>query len=355
MIDNTVDGKNDRLFWPDFLRDISFMGVILIHVTSVGMNDYNINTGIYFSASLVNCMVRWAVPVFFMISGMFLLDPSHEISTEKLRRKVLKLILIIVVWGIFYSLLDDFSNGYLEMKSLPKAVLYVLKGTGGYHLWFLYTLLLIYLALPVLRILTKNGSLKILKWCTVLWFVFSIGVGWINDLGGDLSCFSLFEINYSFEVVAGYAGYFLIGYVLTRSDFKIKKRIISILLVIVIGVILTMNAACILIAGCEPGVISEPTGILTCLLSVFIFMLCKGIRFNNRMFTGLIHALAADSFAIYLVHVFWITLIFRIFNLDFSVFGDGFILVWFLVILLLSIVTAEILKRIPFLRNIVRL
>ncbi len=349
--------ESKRLFWPDLLRAISCLAVVLIHITSIAVNDYAINTDEYLISAIVNGLCRWAVPIFFMVSGMFLLDPNHKMTKEKLKSKIFKLILIILVWGLFYSILDDFAYGNLSVASIPKAILYILKGTAGYHLWFLYTILLIYLMLPLLRLITEKASLKLLTYGIILWFVFSITVGYINALGNTFSLLKTFSVSYSLEFLSQNAGYFVLGYILLKTDISLKK-VSSLIAVLSVIFIVASNIICLKFFNLNAEVIATPNGSLTCILSVAIFVIFKEFKFKeNPTFlqkwggTGISNL----SLGIYLVHVFYITLIFRVFKVDMFLFGDFSILIWFIVVSFLSCLTAYVLKKIPYVKEIVNL
>lgn len=342
----------DRLLWPDFLRVISCFSVVLIHVTSVGINNYESYTNTYLISVLVNSLVRWAVPVFFMVSGMFLLDPIHSVDKPKIIKKISRLLLIIIVWGIFYSLLDDVSNHIFSFKSFPIALLNVWKGVGGYHLWFLYTLVLLYVALPILRIVTKHASEKQIIGIILAWFILSICAGWLNDLGREIPYISIISVKWSFEFITGYAGYFLLGYLLYKYELGLNK-IYKIAIPVVCALILTGCLCCIKIFDCDPSVVAEPLGALTCLLSASIFLLCKEMKIKKEFFRKIIQYVSDCSLGIYLIHVFWIMLIFHIFNVNYILFGDLSFVIWSAIVLLLSLGSTVLIKKIPYIKKII--
>lgn len=51
--------------------------------------------------TIYNSLTRFAVPVFFMPSGLFLISPDRENKT--LVKRVLKLVLLFYVWSAFYA------------------------------------------------------------------------------------------------------------------------------------------------------------------------------------------------------------------------------------------------------------
>ncbi len=342
--------KKERLLWPDFLRSVSCIAVIMIHVTSIGA-EYELNS-IYLTSNLINSLSRWAVPVFFMVSGMFLLNPEHEMSREKHKRKTLHLISLTFAWNFLYSIFDNYAYNSFSWTSFPRAILNTFRGVGGYHLWFLYALILIYLSLPVLRVLTEHASSKMLWWLATLWFVFSICTGWINELGAELPFFALFKIDYSFEILTCNSGYFLLGYLLYKSRIKIKRWFAIIPLVLCLFIV-TLSIICIKFFDCSPGIFAEPNGVMTCLLSALLFICASQINFKSTVIRKLITTLSGMSFGVYLVHVFWLTLLNTVLDIDFLSLGIAYIPVLFIVVFLLSLLTTAILKKIPIVKKFV--
>ena len=77
----TVNQK--RLLWPDVLRDVSALAVVLIHVSSYYVEKV-LPYGSFgrFCADLYSALCRFAVPVFVMISGFFFLNPVKTVSVK---------------------------------------------------------------------------------------------------------------------------------------------------------------------------------------------------------------------------------------------------------------------------------
>lgn len=165
--------NDKRVGYFDILRIVSIFFVIVIHVTSVGLRLCETATPTWNVNWLLNSVSRWAVPVFFMVSGALFLEPSREITLKKLYKKsIFHIVVCIIVWGFFYSLLDQYIYGTLSAKSVPVAVYGIVTGNTGYHLWFLYTLVMLYIAVPLFRLITCHGSKRQLEYALVVWGVF---------------------------------------------------------------------------------------------------------------------------------------------------------------------------------------
>lgn len=75
----------------DVLRLLATLAVIMIHAGGI-------------SASCGIAPLVWCVPVFFLISGRFFLDPERNVTAATLFRKSIPHIAIAVLFGQLYSL-----------------------------------------------------------------------------------------------------------------------------------------------------------------------------------------------------------------------------------------------------------
>lgn len=68
--------KHNRIVQFEFLRILASFFVVLIHVTTIGMRESD--SSIFLPNACLNALSRWAVPIFFMVSGAVLLDPAKD-------------------------------------------------------------------------------------------------------------------------------------------------------------------------------------------------------------------------------------------------------------------------------------
>ena len=153
----------------DAMRTVSILAVILIHTSTkilqFGQDDLITLPVAIFS----NQISRFAVPLFFMISG-FVLELNHkdESYAAYLSRRVKKIFVPYVVWSLIYSLWvypQDLSN-------LPRLILY---GGASYQLYFIPAIVVFYLIFPILHRLISFISNKwvMISLLTIqMWFLF---------------------------------------------------------------------------------------------------------------------------------------------------------------------------------------
>lgn len=145
----------------DLLRIISTIAVIMLHVSG-SLLKYNdaVPQNCTFSLMLVNHVVRFAVPCFFMLSGAFILANEHNADHEYFYKKAFK---NIGITSVIFCLLYTFYNivkiilsvfilnrhdTYYFFNKLFVIIKNLLVGQPASHLWYLFALIGIYLAAP---------------------------------------------------------------------------------------------------------------------------------------------------------------------------------------------------------------
>ena len=114
--------KRKRLYWADCARIFSMFGIILLHSAGYGCEktllkrkDSNVMIICFY-----NCMTRFGVPMFVLLSGTFILDPSKTFSFKKLfRHNILRLATAFAFWSSINALI----NIFLYKKNKPSEFL----------------------------------------------------------------------------------------------------------------------------------------------------------------------------------------------------------------------------------------
>ena len=163
--------KKTREYAFDILRVISMIMVIIIHIANVYCRSFGmISTKSYLISLIFNTICRVSVPIFFMISGFFSYSKDEgyfkrSFNKEKYLKRVLKYVVLIVVWDIIYLVWEYFYLGVTYDK------LYMLIfDPYRAHLWFLYTILVLYAIQPLLKLITSltTNLLLALPWLSVV-------------------------------------------------------------------------------------------------------------------------------------------------------------------------------------------
>ncbi len=221
---------NNRMAYPDILRIISAFAVVVLHVSAQGMYVFDSMSGGYMTSGIYHMLTRFAVPVFIMLSGMFFLDPKKDIPIKKIYTKhIPRLVIPLVFWGVFYYFVEKIANRVpVGICELPDA-LYGLAATGGFQiLWFIYVLIGLYIAAPVLRVLTAKAGRKVIEYFLIIGFVFTSVIRTLSLVPG-VDIFNYAGTRLNMLVVSVYVLYFVLGYYLRHYDIgKTAGRVIYI-------------------------------------------------------------------------------------------------------------------------------
>ena len=90
-----------RIIKYDILRIVACFAIVLLHVSSSVLDTVNVHSSEFLIMIVYNSLTRFAVPIFFMLSGLFLLSPDRE--NIKLGKRILKLVSLFYVWSAFYG------------------------------------------------------------------------------------------------------------------------------------------------------------------------------------------------------------------------------------------------------------
>lgn len=141
---NVVKKQNECL---NFLKGISCFGILYMHTGYDCM-----------ISSIISCIVRFAVPLFFMISGYYIYNSNRQIVAQKLPKKTKHIFKMTAFSMILYLIWDGMISpilfggtidfiGYLEkIFSWDKVWKLIIFNQWGI-LWFLFALLYCYLIL----------------------------------------------------------------------------------------------------------------------------------------------------------------------------------------------------------------
>lgn len=308
--------KAPRQINLDILRILACFMVVLIHAAPANWADLNGTTIAY---NTYDSIARAAVPIFFMVSGALFLARPGGISLKKLyTSNILKLFTIYLTWTLFYAVCNVLESEAFALQNWSEAWALFLQGIlePKFHLWFLPTMIILYMAMPALYAIVHYDNARYLPYCTLLFLALAIithSTGLIPNMTSDIP-----------EVLArasirllGYSGYFLLGYWLTTLKYE-RIHIWQLLLVLAVVIAISIVGAHLFAA--ETG--GKPTPIrlflanfsLPILLeAALLFMIFQklGPSLNARAasstrFTKGVLALSTASLAIYVLHPFFL-------------------------------------------------
>ena len=191
--------------WADLVRVLAIYLVVVIHTSGQLTNAWGrVPESEWLIGDLYGGVARAGVPLFFMLSGYLLLPRSESLGAFY-RKRVLKIVIPFVVWSALYI-----SGDCLQQPGLctPDYLMqYVLLKRTYFHLWFLYSLLGIYLIMPALRLIVRPENDRVLWYLVGLWLVF-------QPIRTLMDQFLHFSLNLNSQLAVGFLPYFFLGYLL---------------------------------------------------------------------------------------------------------------------------------------------
>ena len=172
---------DDRYARLDAARWLAAAAVVLLHSAALIVSEPSAyGNGAWLAANLYDSAARWCVPVFVMVSGALLLDPSKPQDAKRFyTRRMTRICAPLVFWTLFYLVwrtgLDWWDDGRVDFSFWPRKVA---QGEPYYHLWYLYMIVGLYLFAPLVRVLYARSTPR----SRTLWVVGILGLAILDAL-----------------------------------------------------------------------------------------------------------------------------------------------------------------------------
>ncbi len=344
-----ITKQANRNYSMDILRILAILIVILFHV-SYPFWDNAFSSNQWIKALFPDAISRWGVPVFVMISGAFMLQ--KEVSLKVLWTKYIKrLAILLVCWNVIYHIPD-----FKSMSFSVKEIIAIFFSSGdGYHLWFLYMLISIYVIIPILKRIVDGG---LTKYVLLLWFCTSILFFWFVK-SNTFTYLQTYLLNFPFSI--DYVGFFLLGYFLYKQIILTKKqRMIIYILGLCSLILMVLGTYCIsMLAGRNMYYFLENLSICNVLVAIALFVFFRYFDFDGSIFCKgkkIIASLSNLTLGVYLIHVLVLNILYYYFPVDYYVKWDAAIaipIIW-LSTTIISFAISFILSKIPVINILVK-
>lgn len=346
----------------DLIRTVAMVLVILLHAAIEPNPSLSImspeGVQLWWTSNIYDSISRTAVPLFVMLTGALLLQPSK--ANEPLRiffkKRWNRIGIPVLFWGSLYLVWDYSVNGQtLTLISVFQAVL-----AGPYvHFWYVYVLVGVYLITPVIRVLVAHADWKIIKYFLLIWFV-GTGIVPLLTLNENISSQSFWFRNNIF-ILTGIIGYFILGAYIT----KLRLRSSILYLTLALSTVWTIVGTYFLV-----GTLGErysqffldASSFSVILASIALFLILAAIpsqTIKTRLPNGnrVIRLISQNTLPIYLFHIMVLeTLQKGVLGFKISVTAMNPIIEIPLataVTLLICLAIIVPLKRLPYVKNII--
>ena len=289
------------------IRAIGCLAIVVLHTFYACLGTEGITPGQRLMCLRVRNSMFWAVPCFVMVTGALLLDPAHDVTWDKIRRRYLPRILrALAVFTLLFLLFDAFVSGEGLSPGLVRDwVMKMAADTGWSHMWYLYLMTALYLMLPFYRMITAAASRRELGRLLLLYLVFQSVLPaaaklWGNDFGFYLCVNTVYPL------------YLFAGYAITSEETETVNGGADLLLR---GILPSVCGLALIWwftwmgASAEGETFSKMVGNYSfpgvVLLSAGVFRILR--RLANRP-CRFLQALDRNSFGIYLIHMLFLKL-----------------------------------------------
>ncbi len=286
----------------DAVRTIAIVLVIMLHAAIEPFPLTSMNPQVvlqWWTANIYNSLARPSVPLFVMLSGALLLQPSKadEPLSVYFKKRLRRIGLPVLFWGAAY-----FAWDFLVIK-VPVSLNFIIQGilTGPYyHFWFVYMLIGLYLIAPILRVIVAHADWKILRLFFLLWFIGTAVVPLLRLT-------RTYNLDPTVFVLTGWIGYFLLGVYLPKM--KIRPAILY--AVMILGFVWTMIAS-YFVTGTIGGTLGLffydylTANVILASVALFMLLLTLPSRYSqNPSGRGgkLLHLISKSTLFTYLFHV----------------------------------------------------
>jgi len=307
--------RKEKILEIDFLRAISALAVITIHVTAK-FAEMPTFSNLQLSVAFIDNFVGFAVPSFIFISGLVLYQNYGTLQTNILtfyKKRFAKIIPIYLLFSVFYIAYSEIGN-ILSSKPIQinfAEFLYKLLTGGAYsHLWYFGILFQFYLLYPLFLKLYQKYKIKFLI------SVFILQFGW-SFMGSDVFKFIgklIGNEHLSFPIIFTHMFWFVLGFFFLDYKDKILKYVN-----VRIGIVVVLLLNCLKTLPMYYGLqyfkydaIPSHYFDLTTAINPFIFLLEILISYRisvtlwqkENKLTQVLKSIGYYSLEIYLIHAF---------------------------------------------------
>lgn len=292
--------EKNRIYYLDILRIIAIFGVIVLHVSG---SKWDSETGTSWQVlNIYDGLVRFCVPIFFMISGCLILNPAKPLPIKKLYSKnVLRIVIAFVFWSLCFALFFSLTN---RIGNFMYGFLF-----GNPQIWFIYAIIGLYIATPILRRITEDKHL--IKYFLIVSSIIGVLIPTLQEIS-ILEKSTVFTSWMNLQLFSGYTFYFLVGYFLS-SIITTKHMRVFIYILGIVGGVVTILGTSLLFA--YTGARNEflfnyltPNVALQSMAVFVFFKQCFSVKSFSQKTGKIIVKISELTFGVYFVHVYWMML-----------------------------------------------
>jgi surface polysaccharide O-acyltransferase-like enzyme len=309
----------------------------------------------WWMVNIYQTLGRTGVPLFVMLTGALLLQPSKiEPVKTFFKKRWARIGLPFLFWGVIYFAWDY----YVDHIALTSGFVFQGILSGPYfQFWYLYMLLGLYLLTPILRVVVAHASRETFKYIFIVWllgaFIIPIpGIIGAYYLDGNVLTFPL------------WAGYFVLGVFLL--SLKVRRQVL--LGLVALGLTLTVFGTYVIAAtvgGPHTYYFQDYFSPTTILASSALFLLLTSLKVPKTQAEAphpkvnwLLRQISQSTLTIFLFHVIVLETLQRGYLWGFTISGKTLnsiveIPLVTAVTLLICLAVILPLRKVPVIKNLI--
>ncbi|AZF49217.1 MULTISPECIES: acyltransferase [unclassified Pseudomonas] len=186
----------------DFTRIVACFMVVVLHVSATSIMVFDDN---WKYSNAFDSLVRSCVPLFLMISGALLVRKEQP-ALEFYKKRFIRIFPPLLFWSVFYAAWKGHMGiGY---GSVIDSIIAALKGPVYFHLWYLYAIVGIYVAIPFIAKIYAKCSDTEKKSYILIWLLIA---GLMPLLSYFIPELSGLDSVYTLQWFSGLIGYVFVG------------------------------------------------------------------------------------------------------------------------------------------------
>lgn len=334
-----------------FVMVVSAFAVLTLHTNNCFW-WYTGKEGYWFSANIIECVFYFAVPLFFMVSGITLMDFFDRYPMKVyFAKRFMKTMLPFLVWSIVAIGIDLYMGKRIWSNIDLRTIFQDITGNRVISIyWFFGALFVLYLCMPLFAAVEKSKRKLVFSYLVIMAFVFNILLPFLKKVfSSDLNTF------FHIPVLVSYFIWPLLGWLLHNCEIKKWQKVIIYILGLS-GLVLHICGSYVLsietnhVVGTFKGYENVPS----VLYAIGIFVMLKDVGtwiMKKEKLSRFVKMLGKYAFEIYLLQFILLDLAGTIPEIDRTSLayrlGGPFVMIPIIMIF------TWVVRKIPVLRNIV--
>lgn len=346
----------------DILKTISIFMVILLH-TLTWKTNFLENENFKTYATFFMRILCEGVPFFVLVNGFLIIN--KEFSLKKHLKKTLNIFIVLMIWSAIDIIAIKLILGEsIQIKEIVKNIFLTdINNQYTGPLWFLQSLITLYIMFPILKVLHDNNK-KVYNYFFIIVTVFTVGLSLINNilltvdskLKIDLCYyFNTFFKNYNPIRNGSFIFYFMLGgYLFEKREVFEKRK--NRLIMFMIGIISWIAAFALAIlmsktTGKQVASNFNYSSIFMAAMMIGLYAITYKYVNKNHFYNKMIMDIGKNTLGIYLIHK--ILTIAGLSVIKQNSYSQN--LLFSIIIFITSYVLVKMIKRIPIIKKMIEI